>query len=140
MSLVSTLSNLDVGAFNVGKNRLQECKMSDAYVADARRWAGALLQREHRGPGDTVDAAMWRAQQRWGIDRGTFWSLRYRPPQDIVVGVYMRLKAAYEAECERQEARLRHELMLAREVGLDAASSDSYREAEAILRETECPS
>jgi hypothetical protein len=93
--------------------------MSDAYVADARRWAGALVAKEYRGPGD-MDGALWRAAQKWGVDHSTFWSLRYRPPKDIVVGVYMRLKAAYESEVERQEARLAHELMLAKAAGLDA--------------------
>lgn len=109
--------------------------VSDAFVVDAQRWAGALLTREHRGPGDTLDAAMWRAEQKWGIDRSTFWSLRYRPPRDIVVSVYMRLKAAYEHEVERQEARLAHELLLAKAAGLDAVSSAVVAEAEAFLRE-----
>lgn len=107
--------------------------MAEAYVADARRWAGALLAREHRGPGDTLDAAMWRAEQKWGIERGTFWGLRYRPPSDVMVSVYMRLKAAYDHECERQEARLAHELKLTKAAGLDASSSGSVAAAEAFL-------
>lgn len=110
----------------------QEQQMSE-YVADASRWAGALLQREHRGPGDTLDAAMWRAEQKWGIDHNTFWSLRYRPPRDIVVSVYMRLKSAYEHEIQKQEARLQHELMLSKAVGLNADNSTAYGEAEALL-------
>lgn len=119
------------------KNPLQRGKfMSEAYVADAQLWAGKLLAREHRGPGDTIDAAMWRAEQRWGIDRQTFWSLRYRPPRDIVVSVYMRLKAAYETECQKHEARLQHELELAKAAGLDATTSPAIRAAEALLRET----
>lgn len=44
-----------------------------------------------------------------GINWRTFWQLRYRPPSDVFVGVYLSLKAAYEAECERQERLLRHE-------------------------------
>lgn len=111
--------------------------MSEAFVADARHWAGALIEREHRGPGDTIGAAMWRAEQKWGIERSTFWSLRYRPPREIFVSVYMRLKQAYETECVRQEARLQHELMLAKASGLDADNSTAYREAQALLRKTE---
>lgn len=107
--------------------------MSDAYVADARKWAGALVAREHRGPGDTIGSSMWKAAQRWGIDQSTFWALRYRPPRDITVGVYMRLKEAYQHECERQEARLAHELMLAKVSGLNAANSTSVASAEAFL-------
>lgn len=44
-----------------------------------------------------------------GVPWRTFWQLRYRPPSDVFVGVYLSLKAAYEAECERQERLLRHE-------------------------------
>jgi hypothetical protein len=122
----------------MGKHRLFGVqKMSDAFVADAQHWAAALVAKEHRGPGDTVDGAMWRAEQKWGIGHATFWALRYRPPQDIVVSIYMRLKAAYEAECERQEAKLAHELMLAKAAGLNATTSSAVAEAEAFLRDAE---
>lgn len=124
---------MSVEGLQLRKNALQGEVVSEAYVADARGWASALLAREHRGPGDTLDAAMWRAEQRWGIERSIFWALRYRPPKDIVVGVYMRLKAAYESECEKQEARLAHELMLAKAAGLDATTSRAVAEAEAFL-------
>lgn len=115
----------------------QEQVVSETYVADARHWANALVTREFRGPGDTIDAAMWRAEQKWGIERSTFWSLRYRPPQEIFVSVYMRLRQAYDTEVARQEARLQHELALAKAAGLNAASSPAYREAEALLRKKE---
>ena len=111
----------------------REQSMADTYVTDAKRWASALVEREYRGPGDTIDAAMWRAEQKWGIDRATFWSLRYRPPRELFVSVYMRLKHAYEAEIDRQEARLQHELMLAKAAGLNAANSSVVAEAEALL-------
>lgn len=111
--------------------------MSEAYVIEAQRWAGALIEREHRGPCDTIDAAMWRAEQKWGIERSTFWALRYRPPRELFVSVYMRLRQAYVSECERQEARLQHELMLAKASGLNAAHSPSVASAEAFLRKKE---
>ena len=93
--------------------------MSDATVSDARLWASHLVENEHRGPGDTVEGAMYRASQRTGIDFGTFWSLRYRPPKDILTGVYSRLRAAYENETERQRARLEHELTIAKAAGVN---------------------
>ena len=111
----------------------REQSVSETYVHEAQRWASALLEREHRGPGDTLDAAMWRAEQKWGIERSTFWSLRYRPPREIFTSVYMRLRQAYEMECVRQEARLQHELMLAKAAGFHAANSTVVAEAEAIL-------
>ena len=77
-------------------------------IADAQAWANKLLQREARGPGD-MENAMRRLEARYGVQWRTFWQLRYRPPADVFVGVYLSLKAAYEAECERQERLLRHE-------------------------------
>lgn len=111
--------------------------MSEAYVAEARRWAGTLVEREYRGPGDTIEAAMWRAQQKWGIEHSTFWSLRYRPPREMFVSVYMRLRNAYEAACEYQTAQLRHELELAKAAGKNAATSHTVAEVETLLRQKE---
>ena len=126
--------NLAWELFQVSKTSLrQEQSVSETYVHEAQRWASALLEREHRGPGDTLDAAMWRAEQKWGIDHSTFWSLRYRPPREMFVSVYMRLRHAYEFECVRQEARLQHELMLAKAAGFHAANSSLVAEAEALL-------
>ena len=127
--------NLAWELLRVSKSRLsQEQSVSETYVHEAQRWASALLEREHRGPGDTLDAAMWRAEQKWGIDHSTFWSLRYRPPREIFTSVYMRLRQAYEMECVRQEARLQHELMLAKAAGFHAANSTVVAQAEALLR------
>jgi len=131
---VSTIRNLDVELFQVSKTSLRrEQSVSETYVHEAQRWASALLEREHRGPGDTLDAAMWRAEQKWGIDHSTFWALRYRPPREMFVSVYMRLRQAYEMECVRQEARLQHELMLAKAAGLHAHNSPVVAEVEALL-------
>jgi len=90
----------------------KEQKVSDAsaVVDDAARWSGALWNKEYVGIGDTQEAAMYRASARHGIEPNVFWALRYRRPKDVLASVYFKLKAAYENECERQEARLRHEL------------------------------
>lgn len=77
-------------------------------ISDARSWANELIRRESRGPGDTENA-MHRLEARYGIPWRTFWALRYRPPSDVFVSVYLNLRAAYEAECARQERLLRHE-------------------------------
>jgi hypothetical protein len=132
-----TLGKIASESLQMCKRSLRsEQKMSEAYVADARRWAGVLLQREHRGPGDTVEAAMWRAEQKWGIDHCTFWALRYRPPKDIVVGVYMRLKAAYDAACEAQERQAAHAETLAREAGINETNSRLFKAATHLARST----
>ena len=82
-------------------------------VCEARGWANALVQRESRGPGDTENA-MRRLEARYGVPFSTLWILRYRPPKDIYVGVYERLKAAYLAETEKQIKALQHDAELVR--------------------------
>lgn len=111
--------------------------MSNAYVADARFWARRLVDTEQRRAGGKVPTAMQRVSERSGVNYYDIWALRYRPSFEPVVSAYMRLKAAYEHEVERQEARLAHELTLARLAGINETNSDIYREAQALLRKTE---
>lgn len=109
--------------------------MTDAtsLVDDAVRWSGALWNKTHSGMGDTQEAAMYRAAERYGVEPGTFWALRYRKPKDILASVYFKLKAAYENECERQEARLRHELELVKALPSTTARESLIAEAETAL-------
>src|SRR6185369_954370 len=105
-------TNLERGRFPMSKITLrqeQEVFDGEAVVDEAAFWAEALLQRSYRGPGDTIEAATYRAEQKYGVPAQTFWALRYRRPKDILASIYRTLEAAYEAECGRQEARLRHE-------------------------------
>ncbi len=89
------------------KKFLRGLQMQDG-VTEARGWALELVRREARGTGDTANA-MRRVGHRYGIDYAVLWSLRYRPPKNMVVSVYERLRAAYLAECDRQERLIRHE-------------------------------
>ncbi|MGN6118040.1 MAG: hypothetical protein ACTHN2_21240 [Nitrobacter sp.] len=102
-------------------------------VDEASKWADALLQRAYRGPGDTIEAASYRAEQKYGVPAQTFWALRYRRPNGILAHIYLRLKAAYEAECGRQEARLRHELELVKALPRNEARQVLIDETEAAL-------
>lgn len=81
----------------------------------ARCWASELVSRESKGPGD-MENAMHRLETRYGIPWRTFWSLRYRPPPDIMFSVWNRLRVAYEADCARQIKRLEHEIEVARAI------------------------
>jgi hypothetical protein len=97
-------------------------------VSEAKEWATHMVLREMRSPGD-LENAMRRLESRYGIPWRTFWNLRYRPPADILVGVWRQLHAAYEAECQRQERLLAHERHIAEAQvlsfeALDSASSD----------------
>ena len=102
-------------------------------VLEAAQWAEALLQRSYRGPGDTIEAASYRAEQKYGVPAQTFWALRYRKPNGILAHIYLTLKSAYEAECGRQEARLRHELEVAKALKGNPTLAAAISEAEAAL-------
>ena len=86
-------------------------------VEEAKRLVRELIQIESRGAGDTENA-MRRLGNRYGIPWRTFWTLRYRTPRDVFVGVYQKLQTAHRVECERQIERLRHELEVAHAAGV----------------------
>lgn len=86
--------------------------MSDAaYIADAARISRELTRMKARGPGDTENA-MRQIEREYGIDYGFMWSLRYRVDRLKIIShsIYLRIQAAYSAECERQMRKMKHEL------------------------------
>ena len=112
----------------------EQKKMTDlSVVDDAVNWADLLVRREHRGPGDTIDAARLRAARKHHVPERTLWALRYRRPKDLLASVYLKIKLAYEAECERQEARLRHELEITKALPATPARLALIAETEALL-------
>ncbi|MDB6035980.1 MAG: uncharacterized protein JWM16_6318 [Verrucomicrobiales bacterium] len=115
----------------------QEVFEAEATVDEAAEWAKALLHRAYYGPGDTLEAATYRAEQKYGVPAQTFWALRYRKPKAILANIYLTLKAAYEAECGRQEARLRHELELVKALPVTPARQALVADAEAALGQAE---
>src|SRR5690606_25957165 len=87
----------------MGKYPLQKRQrpMADATgfidpVDEAAGWAEELVKRQHKGPGDTVEAAMHRASRAYKIEHQVLWRLRYRKPKDMLLKAYLRLKAAYQ--------------------------------------------
>ena len=101
-------------------------------AATARSWTYELLRRESRGPGD-MENAMRRLETRYGIPWRIFWTMRYRPPTDVLTGVFVKLGSAYRAECERQERLLRHEIEITKlKTGTVSAA---VRAAEALVGE-----
>jgi hypothetical protein len=108
-------------------------EMSSVDVVDqAARWSRDLAQMRSRGPGD-LENAMRSIEREYGVDYWTQWNLRYRRSRlrDIGHTVFLKLCAAYQAECARQERRLSHEREIARRIaGPDHAA---VREAEALV-------
>lgn len=101
-------------------------------VAAAREMASSLVQRESRGPGD-LDNAMRRIEQRYGVPYSVLWSLRYRTPKDILLGVFQKIQAAYQAECARQVSLLEHELTITKAMN-DDVDQDLVEQIEALVR------
>ena len=85
--------------------------------AEARRIVNELLRLESRGAGD-LENAMRRLGNRYGLPWRTFWTIKYRKPRDLLCGVMARLREARAAECQKQIARMAHELELARASGV----------------------
>jgi hypothetical protein len=111
-----------------------EKNMPDVFVSNAREWAGELVRREARGPGD-YENAMRRLESRYGIQWQTFWRLRHGRIKDISASIYARINAAYCAECERQQRLLAGQIEIAKAKGL--TSAPAVRKAEALLDHTE---
>lgn len=94
------------GKFSV-KNQMSDA----AYIYQAAQWSKGLTQMKSRGFGD-LENAMRRVEREYGIDFWTLYRLRYERNRmkDIGVSIYMRLRDAYQAECERQARKLMHEI------------------------------
>lgn len=74
--------------------------MSVDYVSEARVMGEYILQRVHRGPGDTIDAAMHRAEVAYGVPASWLRRLRYRQITDMPVSAFGAIAHAYRAAVE----------------------------------------
>jgi len=108
--------------------------MTDLSVVDeAASWADMLVRREHRGPGDTIDAARRRAARKHKLPEQVLWALRYRKPKRIWADLYKKLELAVAAEIHSQEARLAHELAITKSLPATTARRALIAETEALL-------
>lgn len=110
-----------------------EGRMTNIDVETARSMASDLVQRESRGPGD-LENAMRRLEAKYGIPYSMLWRLRYRPPADILCGVFRRITDAYRAQCERQITKLEHDIQVTKALGNDI-DENLAREIEALVHE-----
>lgn len=97
------------------KNDDREDKMSVAYINDAKGMAKTLLSREFRGPGDTIEAAAHRIQNKLGVPATVILRLRHREVKDMLMSNFMMLASAYKAASERIDRAYEHE----REIAID---------------------
>ncbi len=78
-------------------------KMNVEFVSSARGMSDFILQSTYRGPGDTVDAAMHRAERMYGAPASWMHRLRYRSIKDMPVSAYAAIARAYKAALEASE-------------------------------------
>jgi hypothetical protein len=84
-------------------------KMSVAYVNEAKSMADFIVSKAHRGPGDTVDAAMHRAERLYGVPSTWLHRLRYRHVSDMPTSAFFAIFNAYRAACEAAERAYENE-------------------------------
>lgn len=82
-------------------------------VSESRRMADAILTSVHRGPGDTVDAAMHRAERLYGVPAAWLHRLRYREIKDLPTSAFFAIANAYRAVNEASERKYLAERELA---------------------------
>lgn len=94
------------------KNQVKETKMSDAYIMTAKGMAETLLAWEHRGPGDTIEAAAHRLQTRLRVPASTLLRLRNRKVKDMLMSSFFPLAAAYakyQTACQKMDSAYEEE-------------------------------
>lgn len=92
-------------------------KMSAEYVMESKRMADFILHKVHRGPGDTVDAAMHRAERLYGVPANWLHRLRYREIKDMPMSAFAALAHAYRAASQAADKAYEAERKLADERG-----------------------
>ena len=103
-------------------------KMSVEYVSEARGMADFILHRVHRGPGDTVEAAIHRAESQYGAPASWLHRLRYRHDlRDMPVSAFFAIFNAYRAACDAGQRAFEAERELA-----DARNSKLVRLADLV--------
>lgn len=70
-------------------------KMSAEYIMEAKRMSGFLLNKEYKGPGDTIEAAAYRLQTRYGIHYATTLRLRNEEVRDMRISSFAPILNAY---------------------------------------------
>lgn len=88
-------------------------RMSVDFVIESKRMADFILAKAHRGPGDTVDAAMHRAERMWGAPANWLHRLRYREINDMPMSAFAALVHAYRAASQAAEKAYETERKLA---------------------------
>lgn len=103
--------------------------MSSAEMAAG--YVRRMVQTESRGWGDQ-ESALSRLEARYGLP---FWSLnnlRTGRAKTVEAGMFARIRGAYLDLCERQVAKLQHEIAVEKALSEDDTLEDLEREARSL--------
>ncbi len=100
-------------------------------VEAASDYASRLLDLEQRGSSDT-EGALHRIEQRYGLSPNQIMHLRSRRAKSCDVSLFARLRGAYLDLCERQVAKLQHEIAITKATGDDDTIEDFAAQAAAL--------
>lgn len=103
--------------------------MSSAEMAAG--YVRRMVESETRGWGDQ-EGALSRLEARYGIP---FWSMnniRTGRAKTVEAGLFARIRGAYLDLCERQVAKLQHEIAIEKALNNDDTLEDLEREAQAL--------
>src|SRR5690606_12451399 len=104
---------------------MSSCEMAGEYVR-------GMLKKETEGWGDNANA-LKRLSRRYGLSYWTMNNLRIGRAKSVDATIYQRIRSAYLDICERQIARLQHELELEKAGNVDVDMEDFEREASQLL-------
>lgn len=102
--------------------------MSTALVEESGGYVRRMVERESRGRGDQSEAQN-RIEQRYGIPYWTLERLRTGRAKTVEAGVFARIRGAYLDLCERQVAKLQHEIAIEKALNEHDSLADLEREA-----------
>lgn len=95
-----------------GRSKMHVTRIDDPmwWGAEAKRFARELLHHEHRGPGDTIEAAAARIERKHGVDASVVLQGWQRPPREMKVSRWMALYLAHwEAIASKAYEDRRHD-------------------------------
>lgn len=90
-------------------------KMSAEVVSEARGMADFIVKSAYRGPGDTLDAAMHRAEKQFGAPAKWLHRLRYRSRdlRDLPASAFFLIMKAHQKAILASEKAYQYEKALA---------------------------
>lgn len=105
--------------------------MSIECVDTAGTYVRRMVEREARGWGDQA-SAQERLEARYGLPFWTLEHLRTGRAKTVEAGLFARIRGAYLDLCERQVAKLQHEIAIERALSEDDTLEDLEREARTL--------